>query len=272
VARQRQRLLEAYLAEVIDLACFQRQERTLAGQEADLLAREREVAAQGERLVEVSAIAQSMTQVLEGLRVGLGQAGFEQRRQLVELLIDRVVVTDGQVEIRYVIPTTPGSTHTRFCHLRTDYFDSVALAVGLPVEARPAALVGAGRDDCGDTATAQLGSDAGIAVALVGHQSRRASARPAPPRTAIGTRPLDRASVQERWQQRRLVALAGGRHDDQRPPATLHPQVQLGAQPTAASPQCLILRADDPLFRSSSAGWWRAPAACWWARTTLPST
>jgi site-specific DNA recombinase len=66
VARQRQRLLEAYLAEVIDLACFQRQDRGLAGQQADLLAREREVAAQGERLVEVGAIAQSMTQVLEG--------------------------------------------------------------------------------------------------------------------------------------------------------------------------------------------------------------
>jgi hypothetical protein len=32
------------------------------------------------------------------------------------------VVTDGQVEIRYVIPTTPASTKTRFCHLRTDYF------------------------------------------------------------------------------------------------------------------------------------------------------
>jgi site-specific DNA recombinase len=85
VARQRQRLLEAYLAEVIDLAAFQRQDRTLAGQEADLLAREREVAAQGERLVEVSAIAQSMTAVLKQLRVGLDQAGFEQRRQLVEL-------------------------------------------------------------------------------------------------------------------------------------------------------------------------------------------
>jgi hypothetical protein len=46
VARQRRRLLEAYLAEVIDLACFQRQDQGLAGQEADLLAREREVAAQ----------------------------------------------------------------------------------------------------------------------------------------------------------------------------------------------------------------------------------
>jgi hypothetical protein len=122
VARQRQRLLEAYLAEVIDLACFQRQDRTLAGQETDLLAREREVTAQGERLVEVRATARSMTQVLEGPRAGLGQASFEQRRQLVELLVDRVVVTDGQVEIRYVIPTTPGSAKTRFCHLRTDYF------------------------------------------------------------------------------------------------------------------------------------------------------
>ena len=114
VARQRQRLLEAYLAEVIDLACFQRQDRGLAGQEADLLAHEREVAAEGERLVQVSAIAQSTTQVLNGLRVGLGQASFEQRRQLVELLIDQLVVTNGQVEIRYVIPTTDHSTKTRF--------------------------------------------------------------------------------------------------------------------------------------------------------------
>jgi site-specific DNA recombinase len=100
VARQRQRLLEACLAEAIDLAAFQRQDRVLAQQAADLLAREREVAAHGERLVEVSATAQSMTQVLKRLRAGLGRASFEQRRQLVELLIDRVVVSDGQVEIR----------------------------------------------------------------------------------------------------------------------------------------------------------------------------
>jgi site-specific DNA recombinase len=143
VARQRQRLLEAYLAEVIDLACFQRQDRTLGQQEADLLAREREVAAQGERLVGLSATAQSMTQILEQLRVGLDQAGFQQRRQLVELLIDRVVVTDGHVEIRYVIPTTKRSTHTRFCHLRTDYFDGVTPPVVDRAELRRPAAPGA---------------------------------------------------------------------------------------------------------------------------------
>ena len=145
VARQRQRLLDAYLAEVIDLDAFQRQDRTLAGQEADLLAREREVAAQGERLVQVSGIAQSMTRVLQQLGVGLGQADFEQRRQLVELLIDRVVVTDGQVEIRYVIPTTTSSTKTRFCHLRTDYFHLIPVAVADPVEPWRAATPGTRR-------------------------------------------------------------------------------------------------------------------------------
>jgi site-specific DNA recombinase len=70
--------------------------------------------------------------VLEQLRVGLGQADFEQRRQLVELLVDRVLVTDGQVEIRYVIPTTDHSTKTRFCHLRTDYFQVEPAHVGPP--------------------------------------------------------------------------------------------------------------------------------------------
>jgi site-specific DNA recombinase len=63
-----------------------------------------------------------MTRICERLRTGLDQASFEQRRQLVELLIDRVVVTDGEVEIRYVIPTSEIGTTSRFCHLRADYF------------------------------------------------------------------------------------------------------------------------------------------------------
>jgi hypothetical protein len=37
----------------------------------------------------------------------LAEATFEQKRQLVELLIDRVIVTMDEVEIRYVIPTSP---------------------------------------------------------------------------------------------------------------------------------------------------------------------
>ena len=58
----------------------------------------------------------------EPMQRGLAQADFEQRRQLVLLLIDRVIVTDAELEIRYVLPTSPKSEHVRFCHLRNDYF------------------------------------------------------------------------------------------------------------------------------------------------------
>jgi site-specific DNA recombinase len=40
-------------------------------------------------------------------------------------LIDRVIVADDQIEIRYVIPTTQASELVRFCHLRTDYLVSI---------------------------------------------------------------------------------------------------------------------------------------------------
>lgn len=55
---------------------------------------------------------------------GLAGANFEQKRRLVELLIDRVIVTEAEVEIRYVIPTGASGEHARFCHLRTNYLPS----------------------------------------------------------------------------------------------------------------------------------------------------
>ena len=64
----------------------------------------------------------SIEEFCQRVRAGLTTATFEQRRQLVELLVDRVVVTDGEVEIRYAIPTSASSEHIRFCHLRSDYF------------------------------------------------------------------------------------------------------------------------------------------------------
>src|ERR1700749_2274452 len=60
---------------------------------------------------------------------GLAEADFERRRQLVMLLVDRVVVTDADVEIRYVLPITPESEHVRFCQLRKDYFNDPAQLV-----------------------------------------------------------------------------------------------------------------------------------------------
>jgi len=134
LSRQQARLLEAYLAGILDLATFEAKRDELRQREEDVLAREREVVAQGQQLIAVQSVARSTIEILEQLARGLEHAPFEQRRELVELLVDRVVVTDDAVEIRYVIPTTETSTHTRFCQLRTDYFDALpnTLALGIP--------------------------------------------------------------------------------------------------------------------------------------------
>jgi site-specific DNA recombinase len=124
--RQQERLLDAYVAGLLDLAAFEKRQRGLADRMAELAARERELLAQGQRLLNTAKILASMTEVCARLRQNLEAATFEQRRELVELLIDRVVVTDDDVEIRYAVPTTEGSLHTRFCQLRQDYLDDPA--------------------------------------------------------------------------------------------------------------------------------------------------
>ena len=68
-----------------------------------------------------------MVQLIEAfcqrVQQGFAELTFEQKRHLIELLLDRVVVTNEKVEIRNAIPTSPTSEHLRFCHLRLGYFN-----------------------------------------------------------------------------------------------------------------------------------------------------
>ncbi len=89
---------------------------------ANLDAQANLLASQTDRQKELSGWTSSITDFCGRVQGGLANATFEQKRQLVELLIDRVVVTGEEVEIRYAIPTGPEGEHTRFCQLRKDYF------------------------------------------------------------------------------------------------------------------------------------------------------
>jgi hypothetical protein len=55
-----------------------------------------------------------MKEFCQRVSQGLEQASWEQKRQLIEWLVARVVVTDGEVEIRYVIPTSPAGEAAHF--------------------------------------------------------------------------------------------------------------------------------------------------------------
>jgi site-specific DNA recombinase len=120
--QQLERLTEAYLSNVIPLAEYRRRRQDLEQRQMALDQQSQQLTASVDRQVELAGLAIGIEDFCQRVQHGLADATFEQKRQLVELLIDRVVVTNAEVEIRYVIPTHPRSEHIRFCHLRKDYF------------------------------------------------------------------------------------------------------------------------------------------------------
>ncbi len=126
---QQQRLLDAYLAEVIQLAELQHKRQDLDRRRATLQAQQRQLDAAAQQRLEMRDIASGIEAFSQTIRDGLATATFAQRRLLAELLIDRVIVTGDQVEIRYALPTSPDGPHTPFCQLRKDH-------LGLPAGAQ----------------------------------------------------------------------------------------------------------------------------------------
>jgi site-specific DNA recombinase len=120
---QIERLTQAYLAAVIALPEYQRRRQDLEQKIRALVTQAQQLDAQVDHQAELAGLATAITAFCQRVQAGLTHATFEQKRTLVELLIDRVVVTNDEVEIRYVIPTSPAGEHTRFCHLRKDYID-----------------------------------------------------------------------------------------------------------------------------------------------------
>jgi site-specific DNA recombinase len=122
--QQLDRLTEAYLHAIIPLPEYERRRRDLEQKDQALTTQEHQLLAQAERQQEIAGLGIAIEEFCRRVQEGLATATFEQKRRLIELLIDRVIVKDEEVEIRYVIPTSPSSEHVRFCHLRTDYFNA----------------------------------------------------------------------------------------------------------------------------------------------------
>jgi site-specific DNA recombinase len=119
--QQVERLTEAYLAGVVPLAEYQRRRRDAGGRLSTLDGQDRELTNDADRQGEAARLAAHAEAFCRRVRQGLGQADFRRKRELLELLIDRVVVTGEAVEIRYAIPIGPEGEREPFCRLRTDY-------------------------------------------------------------------------------------------------------------------------------------------------------
>lgn len=121
LARQLERVGDAYQAGAMPLLEYRNRRQALDERLKALERQRQQLEAHVDQHQAVTQVIASIEGFCEQVQRGLAQATFAQRRQLIELLVDRVIVTNGDVEIRYVIPTSPASVHVRFSHLRTNY-------------------------------------------------------------------------------------------------------------------------------------------------------
>jgi site-specific DNA recombinase len=129
--RQQERLLEVYLAEIVTKDEFERKRHELACTQKGLQQQLRQLEQQAKKQIETLTLTNNIHEFCQRIQPTLDVLKFEQRRQLLKLLIDRVIVDDDQVEIRYVIPTSPQGQNTYFYHLRTDYLDRPSHSVNI---------------------------------------------------------------------------------------------------------------------------------------------
>ena len=108
-----ERLTKAYLAGATPLAEYGRRRRDTDGRLRALDGQERELTRDAERQDRTAGLASHAEAFCRRVGEGLAGADFARRRALLELLVDRVVVADGEVEIRYAVPTGPDRSRRR---------------------------------------------------------------------------------------------------------------------------------------------------------------
>ena len=116
-----ERLTTAYLDGVLGLEEYRRRRRELEERERALHRQAGQLEAQVDRRAEIARLAKGAEAFCARVRHALAGATWEQKRQLIEDLVARVVVRDAEIEIRYVVPTKPDPSATRACHLHPDY-------------------------------------------------------------------------------------------------------------------------------------------------------
>ena len=133
VLRQQERLLDVYLAAVIGREEFERKRQELMRTQEGLTRQLRQLEAQAQQQIDTANLAAGIETFCARVQATLDQLTFAQRRQLVELLIDCVIVDDGTVEIRYVVPTSPKGETSPFCHLRSDHIHQSWWGLDVPL-------------------------------------------------------------------------------------------------------------------------------------------
>jgi site-specific DNA recombinase len=102
--RQIERLVDAFTAEVITLDELKARRAVLQHRIQGLVQQERDLHAQHQQHLRLADLCANIKALCESLQTGLHTLDFARRRRIVELLVDRVLLSHDEIEIRYAIP------------------------------------------------------------------------------------------------------------------------------------------------------------------------
>jgi hypothetical protein len=71
-----------------------------------LTQQERDLGRQQHQQVRLTELSANIEDLCQAIRAGLQTLDFSGRRKIIELLIDRVIISHADIEIRYAIPLT----------------------------------------------------------------------------------------------------------------------------------------------------------------------
>jgi site-specific DNA recombinase len=129
LANQIERLTQAYLEKIIGLKEYRRRRADLEGKVKGLQAQMEELEVKVDRHKQLESYLTHVQEYCEQVQKGLREASFEQKRELLELLVERIIVSNEQVEIRYVIPVNSKGDNLKFYQLRLRYCRKVSSGV-----------------------------------------------------------------------------------------------------------------------------------------------
>src|SRR4051812_20522253 len=137
VARADKRLLDAYEAGAVTLAELSERRRHLADERLALERQQQERDHLRRQRVQAEAVRTSLEAFCDRLHARLNEATFADKQAISQLVIERIIVGDGRLEIRHVIPLRPSPQPSNngpvqpTRRLRSDGVNSTALMRGV---------------------------------------------------------------------------------------------------------------------------------------------
>lgn len=107
--RQIDRLVDAFTAEVLTLEELKTRRAGLQERLRVFMQQERELRKGQHEQWHLADLCTNIATLCQAIRVGLHTLDFAGRRKIIELLVDRVIISHAEIEIRYAIPLAGGS-------------------------------------------------------------------------------------------------------------------------------------------------------------------